>query len=147
MGRVCLFLFIALTCRGQECVKPLGATDLQELLTKKVSEAMVKQLITSCGLMMTLDDTTERELRRLGATEALMALVKEKATSATRTELELRAEVEHWSSIKDSTSPAVFNDYLKRYPNGRFVVPAQAKLAALTSTGSPATAPAAMPSR
>lgn len=130
MRRVWLILVIAATGRGQECAKPLGAMDLHDLLAKKVSEALVRQLVTTCGLTMALDDAAQGELRRLGASESLVTLVREKATLPV-SDLELRAEIEHWSGSKDSTDPAVFADYLQRYPKGRFVVLAQAKLNAL----------------
>jgi len=125
------------------CEHALTGSDLKDLLGKKVGEGMIRQLVTTCGLTMTVDDAAERDLKRLGATDTLIALVRERATSATRSELELRAEIEYWSSIKESTEAAPFEDYLNRYPTGRFVVPAQAKLRSITTPASvvPAVAP------
>jgi uncharacterized caspase-like protein/Skp family chaperone for outer membrane proteins len=62
-------------------------------------------------------------------------------TSALSTEeLARREELAFWEAIRDSRNPAVFQDYLQRYgANGRFSVPARARLDALR--GSPATAP------
>jgi peptidoglycan hydrolase-like protein with peptidoglycan-binding domain len=47
-------------------------------------------------------------------------------------------EALYWSSVKDSTDPAVIQSYLDRYPDGEFSVLARAKLASL---GAPAETP------
>ena len=141
--RLCLLSLLSIVLGAQApCDRPLSGVDLKDLLVKRVTEAMVRQLITSCGLTMVLDEAAERELKRNGASDALVQLVREKATSPARSELELRAEIEHWASIKDSTTPAVFEDYLSRYPTGRFTVPARAKLAELTKATQPVLTPA-----
>ncbi len=57
-----------------------------------------------------------------------------------------QAELLFWESIKDSTNPAMFQAYLKRYPNGEFVELAEAKLAELQPTETAALTPEAAPS-
>ena len=46
-----------------------------------------------------------------------------------------------WNSIKDSTDPADFKEYLEKYPNGQFVGLAQRRLAALTNVAAPKSTP------
>ncbi len=52
-------------------------------------------------------------------------------------------EAVFWQSIKDSTNPAMFQAYLKRYPNGDFVDLAAAKLAELPPAQTAALTPQA----
>jgi uncharacterized caspase-like protein/peptidoglycan hydrolase-like protein with peptidoglycan-binding domain len=49
-------------------------------------------------------------------------------------------EALYWSSVKDSSDPAIIQSYLDRYPDGEFAILARAKLASL---GAPAETPAA----
>jgi peroxiredoxin len=46
-------------------------------------------------------------------------------------DLRLRAELTHWESIKDSRETIVFEDYVRRYPQGQFAELAQSKLRGL----------------
>jgi hypothetical protein len=48
-----------------------------------------------------------------------------------------QAELLFWESIKDSNNPAVFDAYLKQFPNGVFAALAQAKLDELKPTQQP----------
>ena len=52
-------------------------------------------------------------------------------------------EQEFWDSIKDSSDPADFQAYLKKFPNGSFADLAKNRLAALKNTGTTQTASAA----
>ncbi|HYE87489.1 MAG TPA: caspase family protein [Vicinamibacterales bacterium] len=61
----------------------------------------------------------------------------------TGTELALRAELELWDAIKTSTNPAVFRDYLDRYPSGQFRAAAEDRVRILTAP--PASGPAPSP--
>ncbi|MBM3312401.1 MAG: caspase family protein, partial [Candidatus Aminicenantes bacterium] len=49
-----------------------------------------------------------------------------------------REELALWESIKDLKDPRVFQDYLQKYPNGRFKVAAEARLAELGRVSPPA---------
>jgi formylglycine-generating enzyme required for sulfatase activity len=46
----------------------------------------------------------------------------------TDTNLAIQAELSHWESIKNSNDPAVFRDYIGKYPSGRFVEVARSNL-------------------
>ncbi len=46
-----------------------------------------------------------------------------------------------WSSVKDSTSPAIINTYLKKFPNGQFAELARLKIAELQAASSPPPSP------
>src|SRR5260370_32534711 len=56
------------------------------------------------------------------------------------------AELLFWETIRSSTNPADFEEYLKQYPNGKFTglarIRAQAKPAAQTAPSSPSAASA-----
>jgi|GEM_PF-2271469 len=52
-------------------------------------------------------------------------------------DLDRREELALWESIKDLKDPRVFEDYLQRYPNGKFKVAAEARLAELGVTPTP----------
>jgi uncharacterized caspase-like protein/uncharacterized protein YgiM (DUF1202 family) len=54
-------------------------------------------------------------------------------------------EAVFWESIKDSVDPALFQAYLKKYPNGDFVDLAQARLAVLKPTQTAALTPEMQP--
>lgn len=53
-----------------------------------------------------------------------------------------KADLAYWESIQDSSDPALFNDYLKQFPRGMYVMPARAKLSALTGVASATPSPA-----
>jgi formylglycine-generating enzyme required for sulfatase activity len=55
---------------------------------------------------------------------------------STAVALALQAELALWEAIKDSSSAAVFEDYLKRYSDGQFRLPAQERLAAVRGAAS-----------
>lgn len=46
-----------------------------------------------------------------------------------------------WSSVKDSTSPAIINTYLKKFPNGQFAELARLKIAELQAASNPPPSP------
>ncbi len=64
--------------------------------------------------------------------------------NAPSADTQLEAEVELWQSIKDSGQAALFEDYLRQYPDGRFASVAKARIAELKPP--PAEANAARPS-
>jgi hypothetical protein len=53
------------------------------------------------------------------------------------TDLARRAELALWESIKDLKDPRVFEDYLDKYPDGKFRVAAEARLAELRGAAEP----------
>jgi hypothetical protein len=56
-------------------------------------------------------------------------------------DLHAQADLVYWESIRDSKNPAVFEDYLRRFPDGQFVVPAKSKLEELRAVVQPAVMP------
>ena len=85
-------------------------------------------------------DTAEAEVAMLtppdSATDVLAAPALDRANplgSAQSQDLEGEAELLFWESIKDSDSAELFEEYLRRFPNGVFVPIALERLAALQS--------------
>ena len=68
---------------------------------------------------------------------AEIARLKEEAEKTRKTRaaemarLEKEVEQRHWDSVKDSPELAAVQDYLKRYPKGRYVAEARARVAVL----------------
>jgi hypothetical protein len=56
-------------------------------------------------------------------------------------DLQLEAELSLWQSIKDSQKGALFEDYLRRYPEGQFAKVAKEKLEISKTTSAPAVVP------
>ncbi len=63
----------------------------------------------------------------------------------TRVQSSEEAEQEYWNLIRESRDREDFNDYLKRYPNGRFAALAQRQMRLMS--GSPASAPVSAPAQ
>jgi len=77
----------------------------------------------------------EAEIAKLKreAEEARKASISgaDKASTAEIARLEKEVEQRHWDSVKDTQELASVQDYLKRYPNGRYVAEAKARVAVL----------------
>jgi len=73
------------------------------------------------------DKAREAEIARLKK-EAEKA---RKARAAEMARLEKEVEQRHWDSVKDTQELAAVQDYLKRYPKGRYVAEAKARVAVL----------------
>ncbi len=69
----------------------------------------------------------EAEEARLAAT----GLKGDKVRLAKIAQLEKEVEQRHWDSVKDKQEMASVQDYLKRYPEGRYVAEAKARVAVL----------------
>src|SRR5436190_5122160 len=57
--------------------------------------------------------------------------------AAAQDNVQLQAELALWDAIKDTKDPALFDDYLRKYPDGTFALVARTRLAELR--GRPAT--------
>jgi formylglycine-generating enzyme required for sulfatase activity len=74
-----------------------------------------------------------------------VVLTEKSAAVADLDELSRREELLLWESIKDSRSVAVFDDYLRQYPRGRFRLAAVDRLDSLRAAVAPAPAPVSPP--
>jgi uncharacterized caspase-like protein len=63
------------------------------------------------------------------------------AAPANSPDLHAQADLVYWESIRDSKNPAVLEDYLRRFPDGQFVVPAKSKLEELRAVKEPPVMP------
>jgi hypothetical protein len=65
-------------------------------------------------------------------TRILLAIALSLAAAAAAPQAGDQAEITFWESVRDSKNPAELQAYIDQYPNGRFVVLAKARLAALS---------------
>jgi len=137
--------FFALAAYAQgdlPCKGPLSIAAVKDLIRNAVTEPRIEDLFRRCGVNFTLTDANEKDLTSAGAAPRLLQSVRGSFRTAanpqpTADNLEAKIEVELWSAIKDSKKPEVFEDYLKQYPTGTFVVPARAKLLELRNGPEP----------
>jgi uncharacterized caspase-like protein len=74
------------------------------------------------------------------APRANIASVPINQAPSTRVQTTEEAEQEYWNLIRESRDREDFNDYLKRYPNGRFAAQAQRQMRLMSGTPAAATA-------
>jgi hypothetical protein len=76
---LCLTL-IPVTARSQDapvsCRGPLSEVQLQKLISGKVAQSRLIQLVTTCGIDFVSDSATESNLKTAGASTALLAVVR-----------------------------------------------------------------------
>jgi formylglycine-generating enzyme required for sulfatase activity len=132
-----LWAVLALAAAGEvagqapiRCPGPLSEAQLLDLVKGRVPEPRVRQYVATCGIGFALTAETERRLRAAGATQAILDLLRSTEPGAAA-ELQLRAELALWESIKESRDGAVFEDYLRRYPAGQFAAAARSRLGEL----------------
>jgi hypothetical protein len=107
------------------CSGPLSEEQLTTLVKGSVvPDAPIKQNVTSCGIDFEATAEAIARLRSAGASESVLAAVRAATGPAER---KRRAEQALWESIKDSRDPAVFADYLRRYPDGQFAATTRQK--------------------
>jgi TonB family protein len=104
---------------------PLSEDQLTELVKGSVPAARVGQLVAGCGIAFDPTGDAIGRLRSAGASQTTLDAVQAAEGPAERS----------WESIKNSQDPAVFEDYLHQYPNGKFAVPAGQKYRALRVAG------------
>jgi len=103
---------------------PLSEAQLTELLKGSVAAPRIRQLVASCGVNFEPTGEAISRLRAAGMPQTVLAAVRAAIGPAER---KRRVEQALWESIKDSQAPAVFEGYLRQYPEGQFAVTAQQK--------------------
>jgi len=113
-----LFLLPALT-QAQSALQCPAALSEESLtaLVKAVPEATVRQIVAACSIDFEPTEEILGRLRSAGAPQGVLDAVRGGAGPAEKA----------WESIKNSQDPAVFADYLRRYPDGRNAVAARQK--------------------
>lgn len=97
------------------------------------------QKVLELGIDFSLTPDIEKELRKAGATEELIAAIRRKSKIIVDP---ATTESKYWDSIKESENEEDFKVYLTKYPTGRFVKLANDRLQALIEAHSPDTSSA-----
>jgi len=114
------------------CSGPLSEAQLTELVKGSVPALPIQQNVAKCGIDFEPTEEAINRLRSAGAPESVLAAVRAATGPAER---KRRAEQVLWESIKDSQDPALYEDYLRRYPEGQYATPAQEKYRDLKVAG------------
>ena len=133
------------------CRSPLTEAQLTDLI-KNLAEKRQHVFVQKCGVSFVLTDPAKNRLRAAGASAELIEEIQahgpkkaadEKAIGfkkkkqeqvqqqPTPQQLQQQAELALWEAIKDSRTTKPFEDYLKRYPSGRFAAAAKARAATI----------------
>ena len=118
--------------QGAKCPQsgPLSETQLAELQKGKLPAPRIRQLVVSCGIDFEPSGEVIGRLRATGMPEVVLGVVRVAFRPAER---KLQAERAAWEYIKDSLNPAVFEGYLRQYPEGHFAAPARQRYRDLNS--------------
>jgi formylglycine-generating enzyme required for sulfatase activity len=100
-----------------QCPAALSEESLTALV-KAVPEATVRQIVAACSIAFEPTEESLGRLRSAGAGQSVLDAVRAAAAGPGDRD---------WESIKNSQDPAVFADYLRRYPDGRNAVAARQK--------------------
>jgi len=116
-----LLLLPALT-EAQQVAKcpqsgPLTEAQLAGLAKGSVPAPRIGQIVASCGIDFEPTEEALGRLRSEGAPESVLATVRA-ATGPTARKRQVESAL--WESIKESQDAAVFEDYLRRYPEGQY---------------------------
>jgi len=110
------------------CHGPLSEAQLTDMVKGSMPEPRIGQYVAACGIDFEPSEDAIDRLRSAGAPESVLAAVRAATGPTAR---KRKAESALWESIKDSQDAAVFEDYLRRYPEGQFVELARQKGRAL----------------
>ncbi len=129
-------------------LNPLQAQDAA--LAKELAKAIEKK----AGPAAARSNAQTNPVARSGQPAAKQTEAARRPTSDTATQTPaqpvntttlLNVELSFWDSIKNSSDPAEYDAYLKKYPTGQFVELAKIRLRALENKQSGASAPASAP--
>jgi len=111
------------------CRRPLSEEDMRVLIEGQVAEKRLRDIVTTCGVGFRLTAEVEQRLRTAGATDVVVAAVRRESEKAeSEANLRLRAELALWESIKDSRDIALYEEYLRKFPDGTYRLVAERKL-------------------
>ena len=135
----------ALPCFSQQavtCNAPLSEDQLLVLVRGHVPVARVREYIVTCGIADKIGTAGIERLRSAGASEAVLELLANtKSAANTREEMKVKAELELWDAVKNTRDPALYQEYLRQYPQGTFAAVARARINEITSPPASDTAP------
>jgi TPR repeat protein len=111
---------------------PLSEAQLTELVKGSVPAPRIGQFVASCGIDFEPTEDAIGRLRSAGAPESVLAAVR---AATGPTERKRQEEKALWESTKDSQDPSVYEDYLRRYPEGQYAGLARQKCGGLKVAG------------
>ena len=95
------------------CHGPLSVEAISDLIKNGVTVPRQRQWIAVCGLGFPSTDEIVEQLRVAGVTGAILELIGSE-------DVQKRAELAFWTSVKDRNDPKLLQEYLRRYANGDF---------------------------
>lgn len=113
-----MLLWLAAPIHAQPALQCPAALSEESLaaLVKAVPESTVRQIVGACKIAFEPTAEALSRLRLAGASQGILDAVRAAGPEGSA-----------WESIKNSQDPAVFADYLRRYPDGQNAVAARQK--------------------
>jgi hypothetical protein len=127
-----------------QCSGPVTEDGVVVLMRGSVAESRVAWILTNCGLAFELSPPVEQRLKREGATDSLIATIRDLSTQRVRREAERlrQEEATQWTAARDAGTVAALDAYLARFPAGPHQQDARSRREALLK---PAPVPAQTP--
>lgn len=104
----------------------LTGTSIKLPISKR--NKLATQKVLELGIDFSLTPDIEKELRKAKASDELITAIRLKSKILYSTEDFGKMEVSYWKSIVGSNDEKDFDDYLKKYPRGRYVALANERL-------------------
>ena len=126
-----LFLLPLPAQQPVKCSGPLSVDQLLQLV-KALHPLRTRAFLDTCGVSFDRSAEAEQRVRAAGAQEpvleALRAAWAKREGEAKKNEA---LELEFWREIRESNRAVLFEEYLKRFPDGAFRTMAEERLATL----------------